>query len=149
MVEQDPNAGLLTPIGVPVGEALGAVTAEGFGPNGIPSDVSADPVMENPGAANFADTETGTVSANEAGTEGGTTTAAGVNGSRARLPYSLDPARTPVMGSWRSGTQQPAVLRSAWYRLPPRDRGGPAARRLSGRTLRSRRGRRAMGQRQG
>src|SRR6478609_7793332 len=47
MVEQDPNAGLLTPIGVPVGEALGAVTAEGYGPNGIPSDVSADPVMEN------------------------------------------------------------------------------------------------------
>ena len=125
MVEQDPNAGLLTPIGVPVGEALGAVTAEGYGPNGIPSDVSADPVMENPGAANFADTETGTVSANEAGTEGGTTTAAGVNGSRARLPYSLNPARTPVMGSWRSGTQQPAVLRSAWYRLPPRDEAGP------------------------
>ena len=125
MVEQDPNAGLLTPIGVPVGEALGAVTAEGFGPNSIPADVSADPVMENPGAANFADTETGTVSANEAGTEGGTTAAAGVNGSRARLPYNLDPARTPVMGSWRAGTQQPAVLRSAWYRLPPRDQAGP------------------------
>ncbi|MDT7761525.1 MAG: arabinosyltransferase [Mycobacterium sp.] len=125
LVEQDPNAGLLTPIGVPVGEALGAVTAEGFGPNGIPSDVSADPVMENPGAANFADNETGTVSANEAGTEGGTTAAAGVNGSRARLPYNLDPARTPVMGSWRPGTQQPAVLRSAWYRLPPRDQAGP------------------------
>jgi arabinosyltransferase C len=125
MVEQDPNAGLLTPIGVPVGEALGAVTAEGFGPNGIPNDVSADPVMENPGTTNFADTETGTVSANEAGTEGGTTAAAGVNGSRARLPFSLDPARTPVMGSWRSGTQQPAVLRSAWYRLPPRDQAGP------------------------
>jgi arabinosyltransferase C len=125
MVEQDPNAGLLTPIGVPVGEALGAVTAEGFGPNGIPADVSADPVMESPGTSNFADTETGTMSANEAGTEGGTTAGAGVNGSRARLPYSLDPARTPVMGSWRSGTQQPAVLRSAWYRLPPRDQAGP------------------------
>jgi arabinosyltransferase C len=114
MVEQDTNAGILSPIGVPVGEALGSVTAEGFGPNGIPADVSADPVMESPGTFNFADTETGTVSANEAGTEGGTTAAAGVNGSRARLPYSLDPARTPVMGSWRSGTQQPAVLRSAW-----------------------------------
>jgi arabinosyltransferase C len=125
MVEQDPNAGLLTPIDVPVGDALGAVSSEGFGPNGIPSDVSADPVMENPGASNFADTETGTVSANEAGTEGGTTSAAGVNGSRARLPYSLEPARTPVMGSWRAGTQQPAVLRSAWYRLPPRDQAGP------------------------
>jgi arabinosyltransferase C len=121
MVEQDPNAGVLQPIGVPVGEALSALTSEGFGPNGIPSDVSADPVMDQPGAFNFADTadtDDGTVTDSEAGTEGGTTAAAGVNGSRARLPYNLDPARTPVMGSWRSGTQQPAVLRSAWYRLP-------------------------------
>ncbi|HEX3546011.1 MAG TPA: arabinosyltransferase domain-containing protein [Mycobacterium sp.] len=118
LVEQDPNAGMLPPLGVPVREALGAVTAEGFGPNGIPADVSADPVMGSPGTSNFADTETGTMTANEAGTEGGTTAAAGVNGSRARLPYNLDSARTPVMGSWRSGTQQPAVLRSAWYQLP-------------------------------
>jgi arabinosyltransferase C len=125
LVEQDPNAGLLNPVGIPAGEALGAVTAEGFGPNGIPSDVSADPVMENPGTTNFADTETGAVSANEAGTEGGTIAGAGVNGSRARLPFSLDPARTPVMGSWRGGTQQPAELRSAWYQLPPRDERGP------------------------
>ena len=29
------------------------------------------------------------------------------------------------MGGWRSGTQQPAILRSAWYRLPPRDEAGP------------------------
>ncbi len=116
MVELDPNAGLLTPIGVPVGDALGSVTAEGFTPNGIPSDVSADPVMDRSGG-NFADAD-GVVTSSEAGTEGGTTAAAGVNGSRARLPYGLDPARTPVLGSWRSGVQQPAMLRSAWYRLP-------------------------------
>ena len=126
LVEEDPNAGVLKPIGAPVGEALGAVTAEGFGPNGIPSDVSADEVMSGPGTAtNFADTPEGEETAGEAGTEGGTTAAAGVNGSRARLPYGLDPAETPVMGSWRSGTQQSAVLRSAWYRLPPRDEAGP------------------------
>ena len=126
LVEEDPNAGVLKPIGAPVGEALGAATAEGFGPNGIPSDVSADEVMSGPGTAtNFADTPEGEETAGEAGTEGGTTAAAGVNGSRARLPYGLDPAETPVMGSWRSGTQQPAVLRSAWYRLPPRDEAGP------------------------
>jgi arabinosyltransferase C len=125
MVEQDPNAGLLEPVGASVGEALGAVTAQGFGPNGIPTDVSADPVMEQPGAGNFADTDSGVVTGSEAGTEGGTTAAAGINGSRARLPYNLNPRRTPVMGSWRSGTQQPAVLRSAWYRLPPRDQAGP------------------------
>ncbi|MCT7661593.1 arabinosyltransferase domain-containing protein [Mycobacterium deserti] len=120
LVEQDTNAGMLRPIGTPVGEALGASTAEGFGPNGIPSDLSADEVMSGPGtASNFADSRTeGEESTEEAGTEGGTTAAAGVNGSRARLPFRLDPASTPVMGSWRSGTQQPATLRSAWYRLP-------------------------------
>ena len=102
------------------------MTAEGFGPNGIPSDVSADEVIDGPGTAtNFADTPEADETAGEAGTEGGTTAAAGVNGSRARLPYGLDPATTPVLGSWRSGTQQPAVLRSAWYRLPPRDEAGP------------------------
>ncbi|HMZ15211.1 MAG TPA: arabinosyltransferase domain-containing protein, partial [Mycobacterium sp.] len=116
MVELDPNTGLLTPIGVSVGDALGSATADGFTPNGIPSDVSADPVMDRPGG-NFADTD-GVVNTSEAGTEGGTTAAAGINGSRARLPYGLDPARNPVLGSWRSGVQQPAMLRSAWYRLP-------------------------------
>ena len=127
MVEQDPNAGLLTPIGLPIADALsggtagtteGSGTTEGFRPNGIPSDVSADPVMDQPGSDNFADTENTGAAETEAGTEGGTTAAAGVNGSRARLPFGLDPARTPVLGSWRSGTQQPARLQSAWYRLP-------------------------------
>ena len=72
LVELDPNAGLLSPIGVPVGEALGATTAEGFTPSGIPADVSADPVMEPPGGGNFADSD-GVATSSEAGTEGGTT----------------------------------------------------------------------------
>lgn len=122
MVEQDTNAGLLRPAGaVPVGEALDAVTSEGFDANGIPADISADPVMEPQGSGNFADSDGSVVTGSEPGTEGGTTAAAGVNGSRARLPYGLNPATTPVMGSWRAGTQRPAVLRSAWYRLPDRD----------------------------
>jgi arabinosyltransferase C len=125
MVERDPNAGILTPTDVPVGAALGAGTAEGFGPNGIPADLSADPVMDSEGSANFADSDGSVVTGSEPGTEGGTTAAAGVNGSRARLPYGLDAAKVPVMGSWRSGSQQPAALRSAWYRLPPADERGP------------------------
>ncbi|HSA40734.1 MAG TPA: arabinosyltransferase C-terminal domain-containing protein, partial [Mycobacterium sp.] len=56
----------------------------------------------------------------EPGTEGGTRAALGINGSRAQLPYGLDPRAVPVMGSWSPGLQQPAVLRSAWYRLPDR-----------------------------
>ncbi|BDX29783.1 arabinosyltransferase A [Mycobacterium antarcticum] len=124
LVEQDPNAGVLRPVSAPIGSALGAV-AQGFNPNGIPADLSADPVSEPEGGGNFADTDGSVVTGSEPGTEGGTTAAAGVNGSRARLPYNLDPATTPVMGSWRPGTQQPAQLRSAWYRLPPREQAGP------------------------
>jgi arabinosyltransferase C len=124
LVEQDPNAGMLTPIGTPVKDALGGGYAEGFEPNGIPADVSADPVMERPGDRSFVNDD-GLITSSEAGTEGGTTAAPGINGSRARLPYNLDPARTPVFGSWRSGVQVPAVLRSTWYRLPPRDQAGP------------------------
>ena len=122
MVEQNPNDGMLTPVGAPAGDALGAGSSEGFGPNNIPTNLSADEVTGGgPGtSSNFADSAQGDEdeSSGQAGTEGGTTAGIGVNGSRARLPFNLDPARTPVMGSWRSGTQQPALLRSAWYRLP-------------------------------
>ena len=124
LVERDPNAGVLTPVNASPGAALGA-TAQGFSPNGIPSDVSADPVSEPQGSNNFADTDSSAATGSEPGTEGGTTAAAGINGSRARLPYNLDPATTPVLGSWRSGTQQPAELRSGWYRLPNRAQAGP------------------------
>jgi arabinosyltransferase C len=124
LVEQDPNAGMLPPVAASVQDALGAGLSEGFTPNGIPADVSADPVMDRPGDRSFIN-ESGTITGGEAGNEGGTSAAPGVNGSRAQLPYSLDPARTPVLGTWRSGIQVPAVLRSGWYRLPARDKAGP------------------------
>ncbi len=124
LVEQDPNAGMLPPVAEPVADALGAGLSQGFTPNGIPADVRADPVMERPGDRSFVNDD-GLVKSSEAGTEGGTNPASGINGSRARLPYYLDPARTPVLGSWQSGIQVPARLRSGWYRLPARDKAGP------------------------
>ncbi|HTY31493.1 arabinosyltransferase domain-containing protein [Mycobacterium sp.] len=124
LVEQDPNAGMLAPVSAPVADALGAGLSEAFTPNGIPADVRADPVMERPGDRSFVSDDRLTTGA-EAGTEGGTTPAPGINGSAAQLPYNLDPARTPVLGSWRSGIQLPAHLRSGWYRVPARDKAGP------------------------
>lgn len=124
LVEQDPDAGMLAPVGPSVADALGAGLSEAFTPNGIPADVRADPVMERPGDRSFVNDEAKTGS-NQPGTEGGTTPAPGINGSSAQLPFNLDPARTPVLGSWRSGIQIPAHLRSSWYRLPPRDAAGP------------------------
>jgi arabinosyltransferase C len=97
--------------------ALGADSANGFSPNGIPPDIAADPVAEPPASGNFID------AADNDGTEVGVAdqaTGVGINGSKARLPYGLDPDRTPVLGSWRSGAQQQGQLRSAWYRLPSR-----------------------------
>jgi arabinosyltransferase C len=128
LVEPDPNAGMLPPVGATVGpsvgEALGAGLSEAFTPNGIPADVRADPVMERPGDRSFINEDKLTTGA-EPGTEGGTNPAPGINGSVAQLPYNLDPARTPVLGSWRSGIQVPAHLRSGWYRLPARDKARP------------------------
>lgn len=124
MVEQEPNAGMLAPVTGSVRDALEAGLSEAFTANGIPADVSADPVMERPGDRSFVNEDSKTTTS-EAGTEGGTSAAPGINGSRAQLPYNLDPAQTPVLGSWRSGIQVPALLRSGWYRLPPRDQAGP------------------------
>jgi arabinosyltransferase C len=125
LVEQDPNVGMLAPVTGPVADALGAGLSEAFTPNGIPADVRADPVMERPGDRSFVNDEDRSATTNQAGTEGGTTPAPGINGSPAALPYNLDPARTPVLGSWRSGVQVAARLRSGWYRLPARDQARP------------------------
>ena len=119
LVEPDPNIGMLQPVGVPAAEALGAKVAEGFSPNGIPADIAANPVKEPPGSGNFVDSEAD--AAETSAQAGADTGPPGINGSKVTLPYGLDPATTPVLGSWRSGVQQPARLRSAWYRLPPRE----------------------------
>lgn len=42
---------MLAPVTAPLADALGAGLSEAFTPNGIPADVTADPVMERPGIA--------------------------------------------------------------------------------------------------
>src|SRR5699024_7717670 len=55
---------------------------------------------------------------NSAGTSGGVTAQEGINGSRAKLPFGLDPATTPVLGSFHTGDQPTSQAISAWYSLP-------------------------------
>lgn len=97
---------------------VGSLTA-----NGIPADVRADPVMERPGDRSFVNDEEKTGS-NQAGTEGGTTPAPGINGSSAQLPFNLDPARTPVLGSWRLASRCPPTCGPAGTGCPPATRRG-------------------------
>lgn len=126
LVEPDPNTGLLKPATVAgqdeltPGEALAGTDPVGFTPNGVPNDLSVDATesSDTSAAQNTAQTGAGSdddsTADDEAGTGGGQG-ALGVNGSTVRLPFGLNPATTPVLGSYGSPG---ASLTSSWYQMP-------------------------------
>ncbi|WP_211296219.1 arabinosyltransferase domain-containing protein [Mycobacterium aquaticum] len=124
LVEADTNAGMLQPVpGQTYGEygPLGGENPVGFNPNGISDTLEPPkPVVANPGTVNSdgSPNKPNVGIAYAAGTGGGYGPV-GVNGSRVFLPFGLDPARTPVMGSYKENTVA-AKATSAWYQLPPR-----------------------------
>ena len=132
LVEPDTNAGTLQPVaGQTYGRygPLGGQNPVGFTPNGV-SDALAPPypVVANPGTVNSdGPPDKPNVGVAFAAGTGGGYGPVGVNGSRVFLPFGLDPARTPVMGSYGENTLA-AKATSAWYQLPlPGERPGPAA----------------------
>ena len=124
LVEPDTNAGMLQPVpGQRFGQygPLGGENPVGFTPNGIGEKLEPpEPVTANPGTVNSdgSPNKPNVGIGYAAGTDGGYGPV-GVNGSRAFLPFGLDPARTPVMGSYNENTVA-AKATSAWYQLPPR-----------------------------
>ncbi|MGV0810336.1 arabinosyltransferase domain-containing protein [Mycolicibacterium boenickei] len=124
LVEADTNAGMLQPVaGQTYGEygPLGGQNPVGFNPNGISDTLEPPkPVVANPGTVNSdgSPNKPNVGIAYAAGTGGGYGPV-GVNGSRVYLPFGLDPARTPVMGSYKENDLA-AKATSAWYQLPPR-----------------------------
>jgi arabinosyltransferase A len=124
LVEADTNAGLLQPAGGQKWGKYGPLGGEnpvGFTPNGVADSLAPPhPVVANPGTVN-SDGSPNKPSfgiAFAAGTDGGSGPL-GVNGSTVHLPFGLDPARTPVMGSYKENSVA-AKVTSAWYQLPPR-----------------------------
>jgi len=123
LAEPDPNVGMLQPVpGQRFGPAgpLGGVHPVGFKPDGVGDDLQSDPVVTKPGLVNSdaSPNKPNVAYSDSAGTAGGKG-AVGVNGSHAALPFGLDPARTPVMGSYGENSVE-ATATSAWYQLPPR-----------------------------
>jgi len=135
LVEPDPNAGMLQPVSAPMATALtgpatpapgdeDAFGTVGFDPNGLPKSLSSPASADSLGVlAGAANEDPDVLNSNGAGTGGGELVRPGVNGSRAKLPFGLDPATTPVMGSYSTADQAPARLRSSWFRLPPKEPG--------------------------
>ncbi|MBF6328573.1 arabinosyltransferase domain-containing protein [Nocardia transvalensis] len=118
LAETDTADSLLQPYTGSAADGLAAENA-GFTPNGVASDLTADAEETVSGGANSvdSDSENKTTRTTQAGTGGGTTAQPGINGSTVALPFGLDPARTPVMGSYTTGDKQQAHLTSQWYRL--------------------------------
>ncbi|SNT27646.1 arabinosyltransferase domain-containing protein [Rhodococcoides kyotonense] len=117
LVETNPNASVLQPLSNS-SDPLAAGGNTGFTPNGVASDLTADAEESTQGGANSVAPTDGstTVSTNNSGTSGGTEDNAGINGSTVSLPFGLDPASTPVLGSF--GASEPASLTTDWYGLP-------------------------------
>ncbi|MGH3594481.1 MAG: arabinosyltransferase domain-containing protein [Mycobacterium sp.] len=123
LAEPDPNAGVLQPVlGQEFGPdgPLGGINPVGFKPQGVGDDLNSDPVVSKPGVVNSdaSPNKPNAAISDSAGTAGGSGPV-GVNGSHAALPFGLDPARTPVMGSYGENNLA-ARAASAWYQLPPR-----------------------------
>jgi arabinosyltransferase A len=124
LVEPDTNAGLLQPVpGQRYGHygPLGGENPVGFTPNGVSDTLEPpEPVTANPGTVNSdGSPNKPNIGIGFAAGTGGGYGPVGVNGSNVFLPFGLDPARTPVMGSYNENTVA-AKATSAWYQLPPR-----------------------------
>ena len=123
LTEPDPNAGMLQPVpGQTFGPdgPLGGINPIGFKPDGVGDDLRSYPVVTKPGVVNSTGSpnKPNATMSDSAGTAGGKGQV-GVNGSHAALPFGLDPARTPVMGSYGENSRA-ATATSAWYQMPPR-----------------------------
>ncbi|KAA0022384.1 arabinosyltransferase domain-containing protein [Antrihabitans cavernicola] len=125
LIETDPNASVLKPLTGDQATALTGTGSTGFTPNGVAADLTSDETASTTGTANSVSTDSGNkdTSQSSAGTGGGAGSP-GINGSTVALPFGLNPATTPVLGTYSPGDQAPASLTTGWYRLPAPDAAG-------------------------
>ncbi|MDO3650005.1 arabinosyltransferase domain-containing protein [Nocardia mangyaensis] len=117
LVETDPNASMLAPLTGDVVTAMAGVESMGFQPDGVAPVLTSEEVESTTGQANSVSDDPDTL--RDASTSAGSESRQG----SLQLPFGLDPATTPVLGSYRSGPQEPAALTTGWFRLPEGPRG--------------------------
>ncbi|MCE5290650.1 MAG: arabinosyltransferase domain-containing protein [Nocardiaceae bacterium] len=121
LVEPDPTSSILKPLRGPLSESLQAENV-GFTPDGVPIDISAESEWVGKGGANSTSTDGKSKNNTPSSTAGGYRDTVSVNGSKVELPYGLDPAEVPSLGSWTDGDQRISNLTTQWFGL---DRKGP------------------------
>ncbi|MGA9376555.1 MAG: arabinosyltransferase C-terminal domain-containing protein, partial [Mycobacterium sp.] len=117
LVEPDSNVGFLRALPGDYGPLgpLGGAGAAGFSPNGVPDRIVAEAIRQNnPKPGTDYDWSRPIRLARP-----------GINGSRVPLPYGLNPAQVPVVGTFSTVAQQESRLASAWYELPAVDDAHP------------------------
>ncbi|AVL99284.1 arabinosyltransferase [Gordonia iterans] len=130
LVESDPQGSILSPAAVegrPAPSPRAALSGEntGFTPDGVPSSTLIDPVERRTSSSSTEEesqtalpTEEEVTGESENDDETATETATESTPpfSQVRLPYGLDPATTPVLGSY--GATGTASVLTDWYQLP-------------------------------
>lgn len=111
LTEPDPTSGLLLPIGGNTRDGLAGPGTVEVSPDGVPTIINAT----TSSATDDSSTSLDAMARLPQDTTSGRTETAGINGSHMRLPYGLDPARTPVLGSYSQDSQTPAKVVSQWY----------------------------------
>lgn len=132
-VETDPNRDMLIPVDATLENPLGGSPARpgadanyGFSPDGVPDELYSVTSSGSLGVlAGNATAAPDVLRSNPGGTGGGVLDTPGVNGSHAALPFGLDPATTPVLGSYSETDPVPARLTTGWYALPANWRDRP------------------------
>ncbi|WP_438825433.1 arabinosyltransferase domain-containing protein [Corynebacterium heidelbergense] len=99
----------------PTGGGTGNTGNSGSNTNGTKTDNAAKPKNEPTGSNELGDS----------GNTGGLLSEPGINGSYALLPFGLDSAKVPVVGSFTEGLQRPAQTTTKWFTLPERSADRP------------------------
>ncbi|MFD4357340.1 arabinosyltransferase domain-containing protein [Nocardia sp. NPDC058518] len=127
LVETDPNASMLSPLTGDLATAMAGTESAGFQVGGVAPVLVSDEVESTTGQANSVSDDPDKL--RDASTSAGSESRQG----SLQLPFGLDPESTPVMGSYRSGAQEPASLTTGWFRLPDGPRGPLLALSAAGR----------------
>ncbi|MFI1240340.1 arabinosyltransferase domain-containing protein [Nocardia salmonicida] len=125
LMEPDSNAGMLQPLSGDPATALGA-DVDGFTPNGVNiNDLTPDASAAAAASVGQSLGSAGTTTKSGSTDDGGSSDsgANSINGSTIPLPFGLNPATTPVLGSY-GGPGATKNLVSDWYRLPAPDASG-------------------------